>query len=51
VFSTPERHWETQPLMKMGDFDVCNKKNPILPSSQELSFKCWDNLVITPAHC
>jgi hypothetical protein len=25
VFSTPERHWETKPLMKMGDFDVCNK--------------------------
>jgi hypothetical protein len=19
-------HWETKPLMKMGDFDVCNKK-------------------------
>jgi hypothetical protein len=29
VFSTPERHWETKPLMKMGDFDVCNKKNPM----------------------
>jgi hypothetical protein len=21
VFSTPERYWETKPLMKMGDFD------------------------------
>jgi hypothetical protein len=29
VFSTPERHWETKPLIKMGDFDVCNKKNPM----------------------
>jgi hypothetical protein len=26
VFSTPERHWETKYLMKMGDFDVCKKK-------------------------
>ena len=29
VFFTPERYWEswkTKPLMKMGDFDVCNKK-------------------------
>jgi hypothetical protein len=29
VFSTPERYWESweaKPLMKMGDFDVCNKK-------------------------
>jgi hypothetical protein len=25
VFSTPERYWETKPLMKMGDFDVCKK--------------------------
>ena len=23
----------------------------LLSSSQELSFKCWENLVITPAHC
>jgi hypothetical protein len=22
VFFTPEQHWETKPLMKMGDFDV-----------------------------
>jgi hypothetical protein len=22
VFSTPERHWETKPSMKMGDFDA-----------------------------
>jgi hypothetical protein len=29
VFSTPERHWETKPLIKMGDFDVCNKTNPM----------------------
>jgi hypothetical protein len=30
VFSTSERHWETKLLMKMGDFDVCNKKkNPM----------------------
>jgi hypothetical protein len=27
VLSTPERHWETKILMKMGDFDVCDKKN------------------------
>ena len=27
MFSTPERHWERKPLMKMGDFDICNKKN------------------------
>jgi hypothetical protein len=29
VFSTPERYWESweaKPLMKMGAFDVCNKK-------------------------
>jgi hypothetical protein len=26
VFSTPERYWETKPLMKMGDLDVCKKK-------------------------
>jgi hypothetical protein len=26
LFSTSERHWETKPLMKMDDFDVCNKK-------------------------
>jgi hypothetical protein len=29
VFSTPERHCETKPLMEMGDFDVCNKKKPM----------------------
>ena len=23
----------------------------LLSSSQELSFKCWENLVITPADC
>jgi hypothetical protein len=23
----------------------------LLSSSQELSFKCWDNFVITPTHC
>jgi hypothetical protein len=23
----------------------------LLSTSQELSFKCWENLVITPAHC
>jgi hypothetical protein len=22
VFSTPERHWETKPLMKMGEADI-----------------------------
>jgi hypothetical protein len=27
MFSKPERPWPTKPLMKMGDFDVCNKKN------------------------
>jgi hypothetical protein len=26
VFSTQERHWETKPLIQMGDFDECNKK-------------------------
>ena len=29
MFSKPERLWETKPLMKMGDFDVCNKKKPM----------------------
>jgi hypothetical protein len=30
LFSTPKRHWETKPLMKMDDFDVCNKKKPTM---------------------
>jgi hypothetical protein len=29
MFSKPERHWLTKPLMNMGDFDVCNKKKPM----------------------
>ena len=29
MFSKPEQHWLTKSLMNMGDFDVCNKKNPM----------------------
>jgi hypothetical protein len=36
VFSTPERHWETKPLMKMGDFDICNKKNQWISPLKEI---------------
>jgi hypothetical protein len=36
VFSTPERHWETKPLMKMGDFDICNKKKQWISPLKEI---------------
>jgi hypothetical protein len=28
-YQSCSRHWETKPLMEMGDFDVCNKKKPM----------------------
>jgi hypothetical protein len=37
--------------MKCYLADYADKFYLLLSSSQELSFKCWENLVITPADC
>ena len=34
-------------LLPTGDDEL----HLLLSSSQELPFKCWENLVITPAEC
>ena len=41
----------SDPLTNMGADDDADEFYLLLSSLQELSFKCWEKLVITPADC